>query len=246
MVVVALGFGVVIGVVVGLLGAGGSILTVPVLMLALGFAATDATGTALVVVLVVACAGLVGHAVAGRVDVRSGLAFAGAGVPAAVLGGRLSVLLPDLVLTIVLALLLLATGAWMWWREPVSHPPRPVRWSRAVLAGLGVGILTGLLGVGGGFAVVPALSGLVGLPVPVAIGTSQLVLVVNALAGLLGRVGAGTVDLTVGLTFGAGGVVGSLAATRLVGRLAPALLTRLFAGLLGVVALLLLLDAILD
>ena len=235
--------GVAVGALVGLLGVGGSIVTVPALMLLLGLTATQATATSLVVVTVVSAASLVVHAVGRRIDWRSGLGFAVIGVPAALAGAVLSVLLSDLVLTLVLVVLLLGTGVWMWQRREPAQRPERTSLTRIVPAALAVGLLTGTLGVGGGFVIVPGLVALVGLPLPLAVGTAQLVLVVNALAGLLGRVGTGTVELLIGLTFALGGVVGALAASRATGRLPEWLLARLFAGLVVAAALALVIDA---
>ena len=238
--------GLLVGIVMGLLGAGGSILTVPALILLLGLSATEATGTSLVVVSVVAGVGLLMHALGGRVAWRVGLGFAVTGVPAAVAGGYLAVLLSDLVITIVLAVLLLGTAVLMWRREDAPDPGvarRGGNWSRILPAGVATGLLTGTLGVGGGFVVVPALAALLGLSMPMAIGTSQLVLVLNAVAGLAGRVGTGAVAWNVGLVFAGGGVVGAVVASRLVGRLPEQRLSRVFALLLVFVAVLLVVES---
>ena len=241
----AIGVGLLVGLVVGLLGVGGSVLTVPALMLLLGFSATAATATALVVVVAVSTAGLLGHARKGRVDWRSGAIFALVGLPAAAVGGRASVLLSDVVLTLLLIVTLAATAVWMWRREPPEFDDETVSWGRVGLIGTGVGAMTGLLGVGGGFVVVPALSGVLGLSIPVAIGTSQLVLVLNALAGLAGRVGTGVVNPSIGATLALAGAVGSVFGSRFVGRLADTALTRIFAALLGAICAALLLDLVL-
>ena len=241
-ILLAVAVGLLVGVVVGLLGAGGSVLTVPAMMLLLGLTATAATATSLLVVVVVSAAALVGHARGGRVEWRSGMVFALAGVPAAVLGGRASVLLADLVLTLLLVAVLAGTAVWMWQRRPQEPGGRNASWARVGATGLGVGAMTGLLGVGGGFAVVPVLSGALGLSLPVAIGTSQVVLVLNALAGLAGRAGTGVVDPVVGLTFALAGAVGSILGSRNVGRLSDLALARLFAALLAGICLALLLD----
>jgi uncharacterized protein len=244
----ALGLGLLVGVVVGLLGAGGSILTVPVLILLLGLNATQATGTSLVVVSLVSGVGLLTHALGGRVAWRAGLGFAVTGVPAAVGGGYLAVLLSDLVITVVLAVLLVGTSVLMWRRGDDGPAPAPAgaepKWARILPAGLATGLLTGTLGVGGGFVVVPSLAALLGLSMPVAIGTSQLVLVLNALAGLAGRAGTGAVAWTVGLVFAGGGAVGAVIASRLVGRLGPDRLSRAFALLLLLVGVTLVVDAL--
>jgi uncharacterized protein len=243
-VVIALAVGLVVGLLIGTLGAGGSIVTVPALILLLGLSATAATGTSLVVVLLVAAVALVGHLRARRVDVRGGLLFALAGVPAAFGGGLLSVLVPDVVLTSLLVVLLLVTAAWLGFRRTPTVVQERSPWQHIVAAGLGVGLLTGLLGVGGGFVVVPALVGLLGLPMALAVGTSQVVLIVNAAAGLLGRVGSGTVEVTVGVVFALGGAVGALLADRVVGRLSAATLARAFVVLLVVVSLALGVDVV--
>jgi uncharacterized protein len=228
-----------VGLVVGLLGAGGSILTVPVLILLLNLSATQATGTSLVVVSIVSSAGLLAHALGGRVAWRAGFGFAATGVPASVGGGYLAVLLADVTITVVLGVLLLGTAMYMWLREDVGPGPAPraTSWWRILPAGVVVGLMTGLLGVGGGFVVVPALAVLLGLSMPVAIGTSQLVLVLNALAGLAGRVGTGSVALTVGLVFAGGGVVGVVIASRLVAYAGGRRLSQAFSVLLVLVAL---------
>lgn len=223
----------------GLLGAGGSIVTVPVLMLLLGLSATQATGTSLVVVSIVSTVGLLTHARGGRVDWHAGFGFAATGVPAALGGGYLAVLLPDETLTAILIILLFGTSIYMWFREHTDDPEatrRSVSWWRILTAGAVVGLMTGTLGVGGGFAVVPALVVLLGLSMPVAVGTSQVVLVLNALAGLVGRAGSGSVVLAVGLVFAGGGAVGALVASRLVARAEGRWLSRTFAVLLVLVS----------
>lgn len=241
-VLLAVGVGLLVGLVVGLLGAGGSVLTVPALMLLLGLTATAATATSLVVVVVVSATAILGHVRHGRVQWRSGVLFSLTGLPAAAVGGRVSVLVSDVVLTLLLIVLLIATAVWMWRRELPAVGDLRASWQRLGLIGFGVGAMTGLLGVGGGFVVVPALSAALGLPMPVAIGTSQVVLVLNALAGLAGRLGTGVVNPAVGVTFALAGAAGSLVGSRSVGRFTDASLTRLFAGLLAVVGLALLLD----
>ncbi len=215
-------------------------------MLLLDLSATEATGTSLVVVAIVSTVSLLGHLRGRRVDWRAGLAFAVTGIPTALLGGVLSVWLADIAITVILVALLLGTGVWMWRRRPVTRPPAPASWARIWPAGAGVGLLTGTLGVGGGFAVVPGLVGLVSLPTSVAIGTSQVVLVVNALAGLVGRVGSGTVEVLVALSFAVGGAAGAVGASLMVGRIPERLLTRLFAVVVVVVAVVLTVDAVLS
>lgn len=243
-VVIALAIGAAVGFVVGLLGSGGSVVTVPALMLLLGLTATQATGTSLVVVALISAIGVLAHARARRVDWRAGAVFAGFGVPASLGGGYVSLLLSDAVLTWLLVALLAAIAVWMWRRRAVGEEPGHASLRAMSVAGAGVGFLTGTLGVGGGFVVVPALTGLLGMPIAMAVGTSQLVLVVNAVAGLMGRIGTGVVDLPLGLVFAFGGALGMLVAARYMGRFSSGVLTKLFAGMLALVAIALVVDVV--
>ena len=211
-------------------------MTVPALILLLGFTATEASGTSLVVVALLSAGGAFVHARSARVSWRAGFGFAAFGLPASALGGWLAVWINDLVLTVLLVVLLVASAVWMWRRKTPKVGTAQVSWVKIGLIGTGVGLLTGTLGVGGGFMVVPALAGLVGLPVPVAIGTSQVILLVNAVAGLVGRAGTEDVHYLPALVLAGGGLVGVLVSATLVGRIKPHVLTRLFATMLVVVA----------
>ncbi|MFZ1265516.1 MAG: sulfite exporter TauE/SafE family protein, partial [Anaerolineae bacterium] len=110
----------------------------------------------------------------------------------------------------------------------------------------GVGVLTGILGVGGGFLIVPALVILVGLPMAQAVGTSLLVIAMNSLAGFLGHISGGASDLTALLSlttiFAAAGLVGAFTGARLAGRLPATHLRRIFGGFVIVLAIFLLVD----
>ncbi|MFZ2517513.1 MAG: sulfite exporter TauE/SafE family protein, partial [Anaerolineae bacterium] len=115
-----------------------------------------------------------------------------------------------------------------------------------IAGGAGVGVLTGILGVGGGFLIVPALVILVGLPMAQAVGTSLLVIAMNSLAGFLGHISGGASDLTALLSlttiFAAAGLVGAFTGARLAGRLPATHLRRLFGGFVIVLAIFLLVD----
>lgn len=228
-----------IGLSLGLLGGGGSILTVPVLHYALGLGVHEAIAGSLVVVAVTSSIAVIPYARSGRVQWRTGLAFGAASMAAAFAGGRLGARLPGGVLITTFALVMAAAGAAMLLRSrstrglPVG---RPIQLPRALAAGLGVGLVTGVLGAGGGFVIVPALTLLGGLAMCDAVGTSLLVIAMNALAGLAGgalhtRIAVPTVAVVTGLA-----VIGSLAGVRVGRRLPAHHLQRGFAGFILVVA----------
>lgn len=218
---VAVAVGVVVGVVMGLLGAGGSLLTVPALIFLLGQSTAEATATSLVAVVAMGVSGVVSHAREGRCSFRTGFAFGAAGMVTAAVAGRLASGLPEQVLTGAFVVLLVGTAIWLTVRGDEDGsgdgPGGHVR-LKVTGAGAGVGVLTGLLGVGGGFMVVPALTGMLGMPMSMAVGTSQLVILTNAAAGLVGRATGGGVDWALGVAFGSGGVVGAAIGSRIAGR----------------------------
>lgn len=206
-----------IGIALGLLGGGGSILTVPLLAYVFELDARHAIATSLPVVAAASAAACVVHARAGHVRWRAGLAFAGTGMLGAHLGGRVGSLLPGAALLASFGSLMVATSVAMWrGRSEVE----PLERSPFALAGIGgiVGFVTGLLGAGGGFAIVPALVLWAGLEMPAAVGTSLLVIALNALAGYSGY--ATHVEIDPALAAGlaacsvAGALVGALGAPR--------------------------------
>ena len=220
----ALALSTLIGVSLGLLGGGGSILAVPVLVYVARVDVHSAIGMSLAIVGATALVGGLVHARAGRVDLRAAALFGAAGVVGAP-----------------------ARGAGDAPRGP-PRPPAPLRGADArgrgadaartrgtsrpeasrphpvavPAAGFGVGLLTGFLGVGGGFLVVPALTLLARLPIHAAIGTSLLVIAANSAAGVLGhlRQGEMPLGLTAALHRGSA-ALGALAGVRLASSLDP-------------------------
>jgi len=213
---------VVIGVVLGLLGGGGSILTVPLLVYVAGMPTREAIATSLLVVAVTATAAAVPHARAGNVRWGIGLRFGAAGMVGAYLGGLAGTVVPEVLLLTAFGVLMAVTAVAMLRKgardgsEPVPAPrARP---ARIVLDGLVVGLVTGLVGAGGGFLVVPALVLLGGLGMRAAIGTSLVVVAMKSFAGLAGYLTAVELDLrlagAVTLAAVAGSVLGGLLTTR--------------------------------
>ena len=214
---------VLIGVSLGLLGGGGSILTVPILAYVAGLPAKEAIAASLVVVGVTSAVGAVSHARAGRVRWRTGVSFGAAGMAGAFLGGLLGGHIPSTVLMMAFALMMIATSVAMLRGRrgaPAEEgPTREPSAGRIVLEGLAVGLVTGLVGAGGGFLVVPALALLAGLPMPVAVGTSLVVIAMKSFAGLAGYLTSVSLDwaLVGGVTLAA--VLGSLLGARAAGHL---------------------------
>jgi uncharacterized membrane protein YfcA len=224
----------VAGVSLGLLGGGGSILTVPILVYVLGVDPRGAIATSLVVVGVTSAAGMLSHARAGRVEWRTGLLFGATGMLGAAAGGRLGKFVPPAVLLVAFAGMVLATAIAMLRQRPVPAPsseaPTPRRLSAMLRNGFGVGLLTGLVGAGGGFMVVPALALFGGLAMPQAVATSLLVIALNSASGLLSATLAGApVDWALAGGMSVASILGSLLGARLGRGLSPEVLRRGFA-----------------
>lgn len=193
---------VAVGLTLGLIGGGGSILTVPILVYILGIAATEAMGFSLFIVGATSCAGAVVHGSRGNVSLPIAATFAGPSLAAAYLVRRL--LVPALPATLSLGplsasrddalmfgfALVMALAATAMIRNRKSElepfdPPRPVM--LAPLGGL-VGGVAGLFGAGGGFLIVPALVLVADLPMSLAVGTSLAIITTQSLAGFVGVV----------------------------------------------------------
>lgn len=219
-----------IGLSLGLLGGGGSILAVPLLVYVAGLPAREAIATSLLVVGVTSAAALVTHARAGRVRWRTGLWFGAASMVGAYAGGRLAGYVPEVWLLVGFAVMMLATAVAMLRgrRAPAAATGarRAVGW--VLLDGAVVGLATGLVGAGGGFLVVPALVLLGGLAMPAAVATSLLVIALKSFAGLAGYLSSVSLDWPLALGVTAAAVVGSLFGARLAGRVPEALLRRGF------------------
>ena len=258
MLAVAVPIGLLIGLSLGALGGGGSILTVPALVYVLGQDTKAATTGSLLIVGITALAGLAAHAREGRVRFLQGLLFGVLGIAGSWAGSRLSASVPPNVLLAAFSMLMLVVAAVMFTRsrrarhtpagstdvsaQPIitfspwtCHCPRAVR---VVVTASAVGLLTGFFGVGGGFAVVPALVLALGFTMPVAVGTSLLVIAINSASALVARAGHGMhLDWALLGAFTASAIVGSFAGGRLASRVPPRLLSQAFTVLLVLVAL---------
>ncbi|MFF3935174.1 sulfite exporter TauE/SafE family protein [Streptomyces phaeofaciens] len=235
--ILALVAGAVVGLSLGALGGGGGILTVPALVGLLDVPPVAAGTAGLLVVTVTSVTALTLHARDGLVRWRTGLLFAAAGVPPALAGGAVAARLPDAVLTGAFALIATAAALRMLFPGAADDGVRPPRPGRAFAAGAGLGATTGVLGVGGGFLAVPALTGVLGLRMREAAGTSLLVITANSLAALSTRTGTTQgLDWGVLAPFAGAAVLGAWDGNRLAARVSGRVLRRVFAVVLLAVA----------
>ncbi|WLQ48353.1 sulfite exporter TauE/SafE family protein [Streptomyces poriferorum] len=240
----ALVAGAVVGLALGGLGGGGSVLAVPALIYLLGFSPVAATTASLIIVAATSISSLAAHARDGNVRWRSGLLFAAAGIGPAMLGGLVAGHLPAPVLTAAFSVIA-ALAAWRMLRPSRPAPDHPPRPARAAGAGAGLGAVTGVLGVGGGFLAVPALVGVLGLRMKAAVGTSLLVIIVNSLAALATRTGtADGLDWAVIAPFTGAAILGAWDGKRLAAKISGNRLQHVFAYVLLAVAAFMLLDTL--
>jgi uncharacterized membrane protein YfcA len=226
--------GLALGLVLAVLGAGGGIIAVPVLLLLHRLPLGAAMGSALAVVFAAAAPAALAHGKARRVDLRTALHFGPPSMLGAVLGTKLNALAPErLTYGLFAAVLVLATASLFF---PVKSTEGSASRPMLVGAGLGLGVLTGFLGVGGGFLIVPALVRLARLPLHRAVGTSTALIAATSLSGAIAAVVHDPSNALLVLPIAAGAVTGALLGAPLSGRISPAPLRVAFTSLAVVVA----------
>jgi uncharacterized membrane protein YfcA len=249
--------GLLIGLALGALGGGGSILTVPALVYVLDQDPRTATTSSLLIVGLTSLIALVPHARAGRVRFSQGLMFGALGTGGSFAGSALASHVAPQVLLTAFAGLMLVVATLMLRRslrpggpagpddttgEPILtlHPLSCAcpRVAKVIVTATAVGLLTGFFGVGGGFVLVPALLLALSFPMPVAVGTSLLVIAVNSATALTARLSSSNLhlDWRLILAFTVAAVAGSVLGGRITSRVHPRHLTRAFAVLLVGVA----------
>ncbi|MCI2266888.1 sulfite exporter TauE/SafE family protein [Sediminivirga luteola] len=237
---------VLIGLSLGLLGGGGSILTVPILTYVAGMDPKEAIAASLFVVGVTSAFSVISHARNHRVRWRTGLIFGAASMAGAFLGGLLGGHIPGTVLMIGFAVMMVATSVAMIrgrknskdGSESTRDGGIPVL--KVLAEGIVVGLVTGLVGAGGGFLVVPALALLGGLPMPVAVGTSLVVIAMKSFAGLAGYLTTVSLDWVLVGSVTLAAIAGSVLGARLAGRIPEVALRKgfgIFVLVMGVVVL---------
>ena len=231
MIALTVSLAVLVGVTLGLLGGGGSILTVPLLAYVAGMDAKEAIATSLLVVGVTSTVGAISHARAGRVQWRTGILFGLAGMVGAYAGGLLSRFVPGGILLLAFAAMMIATAVAMLRgrkNKAAAGDGSSMPVGKILIDGVVVGLVTGLVGAGGGFLVVPALALLGGLPMPIAVGTSLIVIAMKSFAGLGGYLSAVQIDWRLAAMVTGAAVVGSLIGGRLTSKVDPDALRKGF------------------
>lgn len=235
---------VFMGLALGLLGGGGSILAVPILVYALGFGAREAVAASLAVVGLTSLFGAAEHWRKGHVRLRVALVFGPIAAAGAYLGARLAGFLSGAVQLSLFGAVMLAAAFFMFRNdgpdEDCEKSSSDGSVGRLLLRfaapGMGVGVLTGLVGVGGGFLIVPALVLLGEVPMGAAVGTSLLVIAMNSFAGFAGYLGKAEIPWGLMSVFAGLAVAGSFAGAYLVRFVPQHALKRGFAVFLVVMA----------
>ncbi|MEO5579069.1 MAG: sulfite exporter TauE/SafE family protein [Gemmatimonadaceae bacterium] len=237
MIVVGFSLAALVGLSLGILGGGGSILTVPIFVYVLGFDPKLAIAMSLPVVGTASAVGALARWREDSVDIRTGFTFGVIAMIGSFAGARLAMLVTGSMQLFVLGVVMLAAAASMF-RSGNGSPAVPARavdgrrrisFGLLVPVALGVGMLTGLVGIGGGFLAVPALVLVAKVPMNEAVGTSLLVIAMNSAAGLAGHVGQVTLPWTFVSGFTGVTVIGTLAGTYLVRFISPKRLRQFFA-----------------
>jgi uncharacterized membrane protein YfcA len=232
---VALAVGV--GLSLGLLGGGGSILTVPILVYVVGLDPKEAIASSLAVVGAASLIGVPSHWRAGNVNPRVAALFGVVAMGGTFLGTQLAAHVSGTTQLVLFALVMLLAATFMLRdRRPTADPSgsslsrlTPGRAARVAAAGIGVGVLTGLVGVGGGFLIVPALVLLLEVPMREAVGTSLLVIALNAATGFAGYLGQVAVNWGVTVGFAGAAAAGILVGSTASRFVSPGALRRGFA-----------------
>lgn len=259
-------FGLAVGAYGTLIGAGGGFIIVPVLVLVLGWRHTEAVATSLLVVTANAASGSFAYWRQKRIDLRTGWQFALATVPGAIIGSYIVSMLSGRLFNVIFGLLLIIISLYLMWQpeKPVSehlHTDRPaglagwgwtVRhlvdargevydfgFSRAwgIVLSFGVGLLSSVLGIGGGIIHVPALINLFDFPAHVATATSHFILAISAGTGTIAQLLQGQVRLLPGVAMAVGAILGAQIGGALSSRVHGRWIVRGLAAALAIVGL---------
>jgi uncharacterized membrane protein YfcA len=238
--VLGLVLAVCIGLSLGLLGGGGAIVTLPMLVYVAGVPPQKAVGMSIAVVGATSLIGSVVQYLRGHFHVPAMLFFALTGMMGAYLGAGLTHLLPPAVLMLLFACLMLVVGGVMLRGRRETAGKGECRPLRCLATGAAVGVLTGFLGVGGGFLIVPALVLFAGIDMTRAIGSSLAIIALNSASGLVGQLRHTKLDWVLTSVFLAVALIGMLIGLALAECISPQTLSKLFAGFVIAVACVLL------
>jgi uncharacterized membrane protein YfcA len=219
-----------VGLSLGLLGSGGSIVTLPVLVYVARVPAHQAVGMSLVIVGATSAVGSLVNLRRGAFDLRTGAFFAVTGIVGAFFGAKFTHMVSARVLLLCFGGLMSIVGLRMLLGSQNAPPGRQCRPLRCLVAGVAVGLLTGFLGVGGGFVILPALVLFAGLEMKAAIGTSLAVIAVNSFAGLVGQLHYVQFDWPITLGFLGAALAGMAGGSAVASRISSQALRRAFAA----------------
>ena len=248
---IALPFGLAIGLIVGGVGGGGAILALPVLVYVLGEGVGPASTASLIVVAVAAAVGAGAMAFRGHVCWRLALTFSAPAAASSLLGAIAGTAVSPRVLVLAFIPLMLVAAAGTWRRaagadaDEVADCPS-LSWLRILAAGSGLGLLTGFFGVGGGFLIVPVLTLSLGFGFRRAVATSLVIITLTGCVALVSHLAIGAsidVPVTIALALATG--VGALVGSHFADRVPQATLGRAFAVVVALLALFLLVDTLL-
>ena len=225
----ALCLATLVGLSLGALGGGGSIITTPVLVYAAHVPPESAVGMSLVIVGLTSFLGAALHLRRGNVAVRPSILFSLTGMIAAFIGSTGTQLLSRRTLMLLYACIMVVVGLAMLRGRIARQRSKSCNVFQCLAAGFGVGLLTGFLGVGGGFLIVPALVLFAGLDTRLAAGTSLVVIGFNCLTGLLGQLRFVVIDWSLLFGFLAFAIAGMVIGATLSNRVPEAHLRRMFA-----------------
>lgn len=242
-------FGFILALFVGislvLLGGGGPILTVPILTYLIGLEPQEAIASSLVIVGITSAFSLISHHRSRQVYWKLGLIFGASGMFGAFFGGLLGGFLPAAILMVLLAIMMIATAVAMMRKKipsvqktiPEESPP-PLPLFRIIIDGTVVGFVTGLVGAGGGFLIVPALTLLAGLPMTAAVGTSLLIIALKSFAGMTGYLVSVQIDWMLVAVFSIIALIGAFIGSQFVRKISESVLRKgfsVFIILIGVI-----------
>ena len=229
---------ILVGLSLGLLGGGGSILAVPVLAYGAGLPAKEAIATSLIVVGATSLFALIPHARRGRVEWRTGAIFSATAMVGAYLGGLAADWFSGTTLLLLFAAMMVVTALAMFRGrgEMKANKDKPLAVGLVIAEGLVVGGATGLVGAGGGFLVVPALVLLGGMEMHKAVGTSLMVIALKSFAAFAGHAAHVSIDVQLTLVVTAAAVAGSIGGAALAKRVPAQILRKVFAGFVLVMA----------
>lgn len=250
MILLAIPFGLLIGMIVGTVGGGGAILALPVLVYVLGEPVTPASTASLIVVALAASVGASAQARAHHICPRLAVTFSIPAAAGTLLGaiGNQQVSAKLLILAFVPVMAAAGVMTWRRARSEAAGEERPcpdVPLRKLVTAGFLVGILTGFFGVGGGFVIVPVLTLWFGMSFRMAVGTSLVIITLTGVAALASHLATGTsFDVPITATLAGATMVGALAGSLVGSRLPQRVLGQGFALVVGAVAVFLLIDTL--